>query len=249
MNANEKIWVALDTDKADAIRVAEAIADHPAVGGFKINRLIDQDVFRPDGEPKILDVLTGIQKPVWVDLKLHDVPRTVAGRVEPYFSSGQVRFLTVMAKGGIDMMMAAVEAGQNNGAPYESHLSDLFIIAVTELTSLSEEEIHLGSGQPSKASVIQLARNTVLSGVCHLVCSGKEVPVIRSRHELKGLTLFVPGITPKWKAQDQPDQKRVSTPEEVFKAGGDMLVIGGAIVNAGDPLEAVDMTAEEIEKI
>ena len=240
MNFNGKIWAALDTNKKRALEIAKMIAPHPSIFGFKINRLVDQEAFRKDGEPRLFEELAQYGKPIWVDLKFFDIPRTVVGRLEPYISSGMVQFVTVMAKGEVDMMSDGVNACGDNAS----------IIAVTELTSFSEELVHLGSGHPSKATVISLARIVVLSGVKYLVCSSKELPVLNERRELTGLRKFVPGITPAWKLTgDEVDQKRTGTPGFALSNGADKIVIGGAIVNADDPLDAVEKTAQEIFRI
>ncbi len=136
-------------------------------------------------------------------------------------------------------MMAAVKA----------HEAKARIIAVTELTSLSEEEVHLMSGQPAKASVINLARNAVLAGVRHLVCSGQELEVLAKRPELSCLDKFIPAISPVWSLGAGADQKRTATPEFALKNGATALIIGRAIVLAENPLEAVERTAAEIEAI
>lgn len=237
MDSTGKIWVALDTDKKKALEIASLIVGHPAVYGFKVNRLLDQEVFRKDGEQMLFDELAIHQKPVWVDGKFHDISRTVVGRLEPYILSGQVHYITVMAKGEIDMMIDSVEAAGDK----------VNIIAVTELTSLTEEQIHLGSGHPSKASVINLARNAVLAGVKHLVCSSQELEVLSKRRELQVLKKFIPAVKPAWKLNAGEDQKRIGTPAFAFSKDADKLVIGGAIVGDDDPLGAVEKTAEEIE--
>ncbi|MBT4250976.1 hypothetical protein HOB25_03225 [bacterium] len=237
MDPTGKIWAALDTEKTRALEIAKNIARHPAIFGFKVNRSVDQEVFRRDGEVMLFDELAQHGLPIWIDHKLHDVDRTVVGRLMPYIKSGQIQFATVMAKGEIDMMSEAVEAADGK----------MYIIAVTELTSLSEEQIHLGSGQPSKASVISLARNAVLSGIRHLVCSSQELKVLSTRRELRCLQKFTPGITPDWKLENQIDQKRVGSPAFALSGGADKLVIGGAFVNDDNPLEAVQKTADEIE--
>ncbi|MDO8240498.1 MAG: orotidine 5'-phosphate decarboxylase / HUMPS family protein [Candidatus Moranbacteria bacterium] len=239
MDSKGTIWAALDTEKRKALEIAKAIASNPAIFGFKLNRLIDQEVFRKDGEVALFEELAKLGLPLWVDLKLHDVPRTVVERLMPYIQSGYVQFVTVMAKGEVDMMSDAVNAMGANGN----------IIAVTELTSLSEEQIHLGSGHPSKASVINLARLSVLAGVRHMVCSSQELGALKERKELRVLQKFVPGITPDWKGKNQPDQKRVGSPAFALSGGASKVVIGGAIVNDDDPLGAVERTAEEIEAI
>jgi len=239
MDSTGKIWVALDTDKQKALEIATKVASHPAVFGFKVNRLLDQEVFRKDGEPKLFDELARHQKPVWADAKFHDIPRTVEGRLEPYISSGLVHFITVMAKGEINMMADAVKAAGDKAK----------IIAVTELTSLTEEQVHLGSGHPSKASVINLARISVLAGVRHLVCSSLELKPLGEYWELEVLKKFIPAIKPAWKLGADDDQKRIGTPAFALSNGADKLVIGSAIVKDDDPLGAVEKTAEEIEKL
>ena len=238
MDSTGKIWPALDCPMEKGLEIAKAVAGHPAVMGFKLNRTGDQTMYRRDGEPHVLEVLAGLGKPVWLDFKFHDVPPTVEGRIQPHVENGWVQYVTVMAKGEVDMMMAAVKAGGDK----------VSIIAVTELTSNTEEQVHLGSGQPAKASVIQLARNAVLSGVKYLVCSTKELPVIVSRPELAGLTPFVPGI--KVGQVLGEGQARTGTPTGVLEACPEAVcVIGSGIVKADDPLAAVEVVAAEIEAI
>lgn len=249
MDSTGTIWAALDCDKEKAMDVADKVGLHPAIRGFKVNRLVDQEVFRPDGERRLFEALDFYGKDVWADLKLIDIPVTVANRIAPYFDDEKVNYITVMAKGGIKMMMDAVEAGKHGSIHAEIRKIGVSIIAVTELTSLSEEEVHLLSGQPARASVINLARMAVLSDVNNLVCSGKELAVLGSMPELAKLKKFVPAIKPAWSLSAGVDQKRVVTPEVAFKNGASALVIGRAIVDAEDPAEAVQRTADEIEAI
>lgn len=243
MDTEGKIWIALDTDKAKALRIAEELGSSPAVYGFKVNRLMDAEIYRPKGEPRLLEELAQYKKKLWADMKIIDIPETVKGRVEAHAKSNLVGFLTVMARGGIPMMIAAIEAGK-------SEISTTEIIAVTELTSLDEEEIHLASGHPAKASVIFLAQQAVLAKITYLVCSGLEMTVIRKRPELQSLELFVPAVRPIWyqeKTADQKDQKRTTTPIEVLKLGPSKIIIGRPIVNDADPKTALERTIAEIE--
>jgi orotidine-5'-phosphate decarboxylase len=238
MNAKSKLWIALDTDKARSLEIVHKIgpARLPVVKGVKLNRSLDQEVFRPDGDPQLLEEIAKYGVSAWADLKLHDIPRTVVGRMEPYVRSGLVQYITVMAKGEVDMMVAAVEAAG----------SGVNVIAVTELTSLSEEQVHLGSGHPAKASVINLARSAVLAGVKYLVCSGQELLVIRGRRELI-LKPFVPGVKPAF-ASAGKDQSRTMTIVDALRMGADAVVVGGAIVDAADPVEVIKRIAQEIEE-
>lgn len=239
MESKGKLWIALDTTKEKSLEIIDklVVAQLPVVRGAKLNRSIDQEVFAKSGERRILEVMKGGGIPAWVDIKLHDVPRTVVGRIEPYVTSGMVSYITVMAKGEVDMMNDAVLAARPAGVN---------IIAVTELTSLSEELVHLESGQPTKASVTYLARLVVLAEVEYLVCSGQELSAIRSRRELKKLKLFIPGVNPSF-ASAGSDQSRTMTIVEALKLGAEAVVVGSAIVNAPDPVDVIKRIADEIE--
>lgn len=239
MEAKGKLWVALDTDKEKSLEIVRKIgpAQLPVIRGIKLNRSLDQEIFRRDGELRLLEEITGYGIAVWADLKLNDVPRTVEGRMVPYVQSGLVQYITVMARGEVDMMMEAVKTGGEK----------VNIIAVTELTSLSEEQIHLASGHPAKASVIYLARLAVLAGVQYLVCSGQELPVIRKRSELKGLRPFVPAVKPGFAVAGK-DQARTMTIVDALRQKADAVVVGGAIVNDPDPVDVIKRIDQEIEE-
>jgi len=237
MNATGKIWVALDCKKTEALEIAEILGDHPALAGLKVNRLVDQEAFRKDGEPMLFEKLGARGKKLWADIKIHDISRTVAARMEPYRDSGLVKFVTVMADGGIPMMIAAREAGGNI----------LSVIAVTKLTSLTEEQIHLGSGHPAKAAVIQLAQWAVLAEIEYLVCSGNELEVIKSLPWLAHLKCLIPAVRPRWYQNQTSDQKRVITPVEALQNGATAIIMGSPIVKEPDPLEALKKTVAEIE--
>lgn len=245
MNPKGKLWVALDTDKAKSLELVRKIgpAQLPVVRGVKLNRSLDQDVFRKDGEPHLLQEIASHGLNAWADIKAHDVSRTVAARVAVYADSGLVQWVTVMAAGEVDMMAEAVAAGGNK----------INIIAVTELTSLTEEQVHLGSGHPAKASVINKARLAVLAGVQYLVCSGQELKVILQRRELTGKTglpaleLFVPGVNPSF-VSPGPDQQRTMTIVDALKQGANAVVVGSAVVDALDPVDAIKRIAGEIEE-
>ena len=170
---------------------------------------------------------------LWVDLKLIDIPNTVGLRAKAVREAG-ANILTIMACGEIEMMMAAVKYGPE------------MVLGVTELTSLTEEQVHLHSGQPRKASVLQLARNAKLAGLHGLVCSTNEVGMLAKRPELKGMILVVPGVRSPGK--DVQDQKQVDTPANTIRAGADYLVIGREVTQATDPLAALDNIERQIEE-
>lgn len=236
MDATGKIWVALDCDKSRALDIADTLADHPAVLGYKVNRLVDQEVFRQDGEAHLFGELSSHEKGILLDLKFHDIPRTVVARMEPYLPSGAV-YCTVMAEGGIEMMMEAKKAGGEILKP----------VAVTKLTSLTEEQIHLSTGHPAKAAVIQLANWAVLAKLEYLVCSGNELQVLTQCPWLADLKYFIPAIRPEWYQKRTPDQKRVMTPVMALKLGATAVIIGSPIVKEDNPLEALEKTVAEIE--
>lgn len=235
MGSRERIWVALDCDRYRAIEIARSLRNHPAVLGFKLNRLIDGENFAPPNEPPLFEALTAFGKKLWADVKLIDIPETVKARVKAYAKSGFFSHITVMAEGGQGMMAEAVSAA-----------GEMKVIAVTKLTSLSPEEVVLLNGRTPADMVLFLAKWAKASGVEHLVCSGRELEVLNIE-PLSGLIKFVPGISPAWSLGDQADQKRTATPAFALSHGAGALVIGRAIVNSGSPYEAVEKTAEEID--
>lgn len=168
---------------------------------------------------------------IWIDAKLHDIPNTVGLRARALAEAG-ADILTIHASGGIEMMRAAVKSG-----PAE-------IFAISVLTSLSEEEVHLLHGQPSKAAALYLARMAKLAGVGGVVCSPKEVGVLSKRPELQGLKFVTPGVRSAGK--DAGDQQRIDTPLAALKAGASYLVIGRQLTQAPDPIAALDQLEEEI---
>ncbi len=167
---------------------------------------------------------------VFVDLKLHDIPNTVALRAKRVLEAG-ADILTVHAEGGIDMMKAAVDNFPR-------------VLAITVLTSLSEEEAHLQFGQPVKAMVLKRARDAKLAGVWGIVCSPQEVGVLAKHLELAGLKFVTPGVRSPGK--DVSDQKRVDTPAAAIKSGADFLVVGREITQATDPLVALEAIERQI---
>lgn len=171
------------------------------------------------------------------DGKWHDIPNTTkqamtgANIVTP-------GFVNVHASAGIDAMGGVVDANANS-----------LVLAVTVLTSLEENDAHCIYGAPTKATVLQFARDAKLAGCHGIVCSPQELSLLKSRRELRGLVYVVPGVRPAWASTD--DQKRVMTPGEAIKAGADYLVIGRPITKPpkeiGTPVDAFDRIIEEIE--
>ncbi|GLZ10531.1 orotidine 5'-phosphate decarboxylase [Actinomadura sp. NBRC 104425] len=162
---------------------------------------------------------SGVQ--VFLDLKLHDIPATVAGAARAV-ARLRPAFLTVHAAGGPAMIRAAVDA-----AP------DTRIAAVTVLTSLRDDDLaRIGLAGPAHDAVRRLAALAVDAGAQALVCSPQEAAAVRAEVG-PGITLITPGVRPAGAATQ--DQARVATPEEALAAGADLLVIGRPITGAADP--------------
>jgi orotidine-5'-phosphate decarboxylase len=208
------IAVALDApDLATAEVWAKAVAPHVQV--LKVGL----ELFCAHG-PGAVEAMAG-QADVFLDLKLHDIPNTVAGAARAVAGLGP-RFLTVHASGGADMVRAAVEA-----AP------DVTITAITVLTSLSAAALDdVGLAGPPLDAVRRLAALAVGAGAGALVCSPQEVAAVRAEVG-PGIVLVTPGVRPV--GADVGDQARVATPQQALADGADLLVIGRPLTGAPDP--------------
>ncbi len=173
---------------------------------------------------------------VFLDLKLHDIPNTVAGAVRSVTSTG-ASLLTIHAAGGERMMQAAAEAAAVPGAPR--------LLAVTVLTSMDASELAtVGLSASPADQVLRLARLAQQAGISGMVCSPMEVAMLRA--ELAPATmLVVPGIRPASAAAD--DQRRTATPNAAVRDGASMLVVGRPITHSPDPAAAAAAVLREIE--
>jgi orotidine-5'-phosphate decarboxylase len=183
--------------------------------------------------PAIVQEVAATGAKIFLDLKLHDIPNTVAKAVAAAGELG-VQMLTLHLGGGSSMLKAAVEARP-------PHLS---LLGVTVLTSATQEtltEIGVDSEVPDQ--VVRLADLGRKSGIDGLITSPHEVRLLRERYGLE-MTLITPGVRPAWAAAD--DQKRFTTPGEALKAGADYLVVGRPITAAEDPRAAADRVIEEM---
>jgi orotidine-5'-phosphate decarboxylase len=171
---------------------------------------------------------------VFLDLKLHDIPATVAGAARAV-SRLRPEYLTVHATGGADVVRAAVES-----APATC------VAAVTVLTSLGDNDLSvLGLPGPVGDVVRRMAVMAVSAGARGLVCSPREVAAVRSEVG-PDVTLITPGVRPA--GTDMHDQARVATPEEAIRAGADLLVIGRPITRAPDPGAAAAAVAASLRR-
>ncbi|MBS1822233.1 MAG: orotidine-5'-phosphate decarboxylase [Acidobacteria bacterium] len=183
----------------------------------------------------LIETLRGRGYRIFLDLKLHDIPNTVAGAVRSVTGTG-AELLTVHASGGPAMLRAAAEAARAEGAPR--------LLAVTVLTSMDAAELHAAGVQGTPAEqVLRLAKLATSSGIDGMVCSPQEVAAVRSATGPETI-LVVPGVRPEGSAVD--DQKRVATPAETITRGASMLVVGRPITRASDPAKAARAILEEI---
>jgi orotidine-5'-phosphate decarboxylase len=213
------IFVAIDTPDLDRAReIAEAVRDH--AGGVKLGL----EFFSAQG-PEGVRRIAGLGLPVFLDLKLHDIPNTVAKAVEA-LAPLQPAILTVHAAGGHEMLLAAKRA-----APPATK-----VVAVTLLTSLDANDLSdLGIQRSPGDQVAHLAWMVRDSGIDGIVCSGAEVREAKSAWP-NGF-FVVPGIRPA--GADIADQKRVVTPANALADGASVLVIGRPITGAPDPARAI----------
>ncbi len=187
----------------------------------------------------LLQVLRQRGLRVFLDLKLHDIPNTVAGAVRSIAPSG-VDLLTIHASGGSAMLEAAVSASA------EATGGDLKLLAVTVLTSMDEAGLgEVGVQASAREQVLRLAHLATVAGASGLVCSAEEVGPLREQLG-PDLSLVVPGIRSAGAAV--ADQRRVATAEAAIRAGASMLVVGRPITQAADPVEAFTRLLEEISR-
>jgi orotidine-5'-phosphate decarboxylase len=231
--------VALDFDSlSTALRFAEQVAE--LVGMFKIGNQLFTTA-GPEAVRQVARLGTGI----FLDLKYHDIPNTVAGSVLAAAALPGVQLVYVHALGGSAMMQAAVQA-ISAGVPMGEDRPRL--LAVTVLTSMDSKSIReVGIGGPPQSRVLQLAKLAKKSGVDGVVASVQEAKAIRKACGREFL-IVTPGVRPKDKsaASQKDDQARTATPREAIKAGADFLVVGRPILAASDPRAAATQIVEEI---
>lgn len=228
LDARHRIIVALDVpDGEQALSLVRELRD--AVGMFKVGL----QLFVAEG-PAIVRAIRDEGAEVFVDLKLHDIPNTVARAVDSVAKLGAT-MLTLHLIGGPEMIRAALGA-----APPE-----LLLLGVTVLTSSSDDTLRVaGVSRTVAEQVITLAEMGHAAGLRGFVASGQELAVIRSKFG-NSVQLVIPGIRPANVATD--DQARVMSPREAVALGADYLVIGRPITAAEEPLAAVAKIMAEID--
>lgn len=234
------VFCAIDTTDIDHAR-ALAAAMQKAGCGIKLGL----EFFNANGPSGVQEIKSAYEElPLFLDLKYHDIPNTVSGAMRAIAPLG-VDYINVHASGGLAMMMMAAdtirEEAENTGAQIPK------VLAVTILTSLDEaalEETGFQAGIEDR--VIQLAKLTKQAGLDGVVCSAREIELLRA--ELSpDFVLMVPGIRPA--GSETGDQKRVMTPEQALQKGATHLVIGRPITQADDPANAAANILADLDKL
>ncbi|OIO58900.1 MAG: orotidine-5'-phosphate decarboxylase [Alphaproteobacteria bacterium CG_4_10_14_0_2_um_filter_63_37] len=227
---DDRLIVALDTPSySRAIELARAVA--PAAGWVKVGK----ELFVANG-PQIVRDLKALGLKVFLDLKFHDIPNTVAQAVRQAAELG-ADLTTVHALGGRAMMKAAAQAAQDSG-------SDLKVVAVTLLTSMgADDAAEVGIGGSPEEIVRRLAQLALDSGLHGVVASGQEAPMLRT---LLGQQAWIvtPGIRPLGSAAG--DQTRIVTPPQAIEGGASHIVVGRPITGAEDPASAAAAIATSL---
>jgi orotidine-5'-phosphate decarboxylase len=229
------VFCALDTtDPQAALALSRQLAG--LVGGLKLGL----EFFVANGPDGVRAVAEG-GLPLFLDLKFHDIPNTVAGAIKAAVRLGPT-MTTLHAAGGREMMTAAVEAANDAAVKWSAVRPKL--LAVTVLTSISQSDLSEGGvAGPLLDQVKRLAAMAQEAGVDGVVCSPHEVDVLRAQCG-PSFQLVIPGIRPAWAATN--DQKRVLTPAEAMLKGADWLVIGRPITADADPAEAARRIQNEL---
>ncbi len=240
------VLAAIDTADLDAA-AAQAGRLGPSVAGIKLGL----EFYMAHGAPgyrRIAGIIAPQQgptegkAPIFLDLKFHDIPNTVAGAVRSV-ASLEPLILNVHASGGKTMMRAARDAAAESADKF--NLRRPQVIGVTVLTSLDDVDLRrVGQAVPARDQVLRLAELAKESDLDGVVCSPQEIVALRERLG-NDFLLVTPGIRPDWAAAG--DQKRVMTPAEAARAGADYLVIGRPITGDEDPAGAAGRIVAEID--
>ena len=231
--------VALDFDSlTTALKFAKQVAD--LVGMFKIG----SQLFTSAG-PEAVRQAAQLGAGIFLDLKFHDIPNTVAGAVLASAAMPGVQLVNVHALGGTAMMRAAAQA-VSAGVPMGADRPRL--LAVTVLTSMDQKAMReVGIGGPPKLRVVKLAKLAQKAGVDGVVASVQEAKAIRKTCG-RDFLIVTPGVRPNDRSvgSQKDDQARTATPREAIKAGADFVVVGRPILTAADPRAAAQEIVDEI---
>src|SRR3954465_4562844 len=230
LSARDRLIVALDVPHAaDARKLVQTIGDTASI--YKIGK----QLFTSEGPGLIRDLVSSGRK-VFLDLKYHDIPNTVASAVRSA-AELNVAMLTVHASGGSKMLRAAAEAATQSA-------SKPLVLAVTVLTSMADEDLHeIGVAGSAQEQVLNLAKLAQRGGVGGLVASPNELKALRQAVGLE-MKIVTPGGRPA--GSDKGDQARVATPADAIANGADYIVVGRPIPGAPDPAAAAKAILAEI---
>jgi orotidine-5'-phosphate decarboxylase len=239
------VYCAIDTvDLSHAAKLVRSVAGgaHPAVGGIKLGL----EFFLAHGAPGVRKAFPASMREAGVgfflDLKLHDIPNTVAGGVRAVVEL-QPSFITLHAAGGPAMMRAAAETAAQEAK--RLGVARPRLLGVTVLTSLDKSDLGaVGVAADPAEQALRLALLARESGLDGVICSPLEVEALR-RACGGDFVLMVPGIRPA--GSSAADQKRVMTPKQAMTAGANHLVIGRPITEAADPAAAAQAIARELD--
>ncbi|GGO08597.1 orotidine 5'-phosphate decarboxylase [Iodidimonas muriae] len=231
------LFCALDTGDMDkATALVDALKD--TVGGFKLGL----EFFCAHG-PKGVEEISKRDVPLFIDLKFHDIPNTVAGAMRSIMQLNPA-ILTVHAGGGLAMMRAAADSAADTASKLGVKMP--WLVAVTVLTSLDAGDLDvLGIEGSTHKVVARLARLAEKAGLDGVVCAPHEISTTRSVAG-QDFKLVVPGIRPR--GTDAGDQKRVMTPKEAVETGATVIVVGRPITQSDDPVGAAQSIIDAISE-
>lgn len=232
-----------------AHRIITALDVETKAQALELVRQLDQAVFFKVGlelftaeGPALLQEIKALDKAVFLDLKLHDIPNTVGEAARVAVRHG-ARMMTIHTSGGGEMMAraaaTAAEESAKRGTPRP------VLLGVTILTSLKNDDLRsIGMDPDTSAQVLRLAALAQASGMNGVVCSAQEIEIVR-REAGPDFLIVTPGIRPAWSAAQ--DQKRIMTPALAVEKGSDYLVVGRPITQAASPREAFQKIVDELQ--
>jgi len=239
MELPERIIVALDVPTFDKAR---ELMDQLGDSGRSLK--VGSQLFTSVG-PDIVREVKGRNKRLFLDLKFHDIPNTVARAAEVAVELG-VDMFNIHISGGLTMMRAAAEATKLRAS--ELGIEKPVVLGVTILTSIDAPTLRevFGSGVSLQEQIVHMARLAQRAGLDGVVASPKEIEPIRIACG-DDFVIVTPGVRPEWASQD--DQKRTMTPAEALAAGADYVVIGRPIRQSPDPANALERIVQEVGDI
>jgi len=231
LSARDRLIVALDVSSAtEAQKLVAEIGDNAAI--YKIGK----QLFTSEGPSLVRDLISSGRR-VFLDLKYHDIPNTVASAIRSA-ADLKVDMLTVHASGGSKMLRAAAEAAAQ--APFKP-----LVLAVTVLTSMAKEDLHeIGIAGSAQDQVLKLAKLAEAASIGGLVASPSELKTLRQAIGQQ-MKIVTPGVRPA--GSDKGDQARVATPAQAIADGADYIVVGRPITAAPDPAAAAKAILAEIK--